>query len=338
MIDYTNFEVKDFLMDDDFIGWVKNPNSKSNQFWNNWIIRHPEQKSNIELAAATIKSFTYQTFNLPDTFYTSLKQNIDTTIAHNVPVKKLSPFYKLKRWMKVAAVFVSIAVGVSMLYVFFQPGATIKIATAFKQVKTFKLPDHSLVTLNANSSLEYPKEWNNHAREVTLKGEGFFTITHVEKQKIATVFIVHSNEVNVEVLGTEFNVKNRDNLIGVVLQTGKIQLRIKGSDAIHVMKPNDLISFNSKTREINNQTVNPTYYTAWLSHKYAFSKVTLKEVCNHLQDFYGLNFKIENALLANQEISGTLLLQDEQSLLQTLSSFLNANIKQQGQQITISSK
>lgn len=98
-----------------------------------------------------------------------------------------------------------------------------------------------------------------------------------------------------------------------MLQSGKVQLRIKESDAIHVMKPNDLISFNSKTKEIKCQTVNPTYYTAWISHKYVFSKVTLKEVCNHLQDFYGLNFKIENTLLANQEISGTLLLQDEQS-------------------------
>ncbi len=338
MIDYTNFEVKDFLMDDDFIGWVKNPKSDSNQFWNNWIIRHPEQKLKIELAAATIKSLTYQTSNLPETFYTSLKQNIDTTLAYNVPVKKLSPIYKLNILMKVAAVFIAIAIGVSMLYVYLQPAATIIIVTAYKQVKTFELPDHSLVTLNANSSLEYPKEWNNNKREVTLKGEGFFKITHLEKQKIAAKFTVYTNKVNIEVLGTEFNVKNRENVTGVMLQSGKVQLRIKESNAIHIMKPNDFISFNSKTKEIKSQTVNPTYYTAWLSHKYTFSKVTLQEVCNHLQDFYGLNFKIENTLLANQEISGTLILQDEQSLLQTLSSFLNANIKQQGQQITISSK
>lgn len=158
MNDYKNFELEDFLMDDDFIGWVKNPNSESNLFWNNWIIRHPEQKSKIELAAATIISLTYQTFNLPETFYTSLKQNIDTTVAHNVPVKKLSPIYKLNTLMKVAAVFIAIAVGVSMLYVYLQPAATIIIVTAYKQVKTFELPDHSLVTLIANSSLDYPKD------------------------------------------------------------------------------------------------------------------------------------------------------------------------------------
>jgi len=338
MNDYTNFEIEDFLMDDNFIKWVKNPDGELNQFWDSWIIKHHEQKSKIDLAAATIKSFTYQTSNLPETFYTALKQNIDITVAHKAPVKKLPSVFRMNISMKIAAVFIAIAVGVSMLYVYLQPAATIKIITAYKQIKTFELPDHSLVTLNANSSLEYSKHWNNNKREVTLKGEGFFKITHVEKQKIAANFTVHSNEVNVEILGTEFNVKNKDNLTGVVLQAGKVQLRIKGSYAIHVMKPNDFISFNSKTNEIKSQTVNPTYYTAWLSNKYTFSKVKLKEVCNHLQDFYGLNFKIENASLANLEISGTLLLQDEQSLIQTLSFFLNANIKRQGQQITISSK
>ncbi len=338
MIDYTNFAVEDFLMDDDFIEWVKNPKVEANEFWNTYLINFPEQKSKIEVAAATIKSFTYQATNLPETFYSLLKQDIDTTIANNVPVKKLSPVYKLNTWMKVAAAIIVIAVSVSMLYVYLQPAATIKVVTANKQVKSFQLPDHSFVTLNANSSLEYPKEWNNDKREVTLKGEGFFKITHIEKTNGAAKFTVHANAVNVEVLGTEFNIKSRADVTSVMLQSGKVRLHIEESDAIHVMKPNDFVSFNSKTKKVNSQTVNPTYYTAWLNHKYLFSKVTLKEVCDHLEDFYGLKFNVENAVLANQEISGTLLLEDEPALLQTLSSFLNANIKQQGQQITISLK
>ncbi|MEJ7828249.1 MAG: FecR family protein [Segetibacter sp.] len=338
MNDYTDFEVEDFLVDENFIKWVKTPNDISNQLWNSYIINHPGQKRKIELAIATIKSFTYPATNLPETFYSLLKQDIDITIANNVPVKKLSPAYKLNTWMKVAAAIIVIAASVSMLYVYLQPSATIKIVTAYKQVKTFELPDHSLVTLNANSSLEYPKEWNNDKREVTLNGEGFFKITHIEKTKGAAKFTVHANAVNIEVLGTEFNVRNREDVTGVMLQSGRVQLRIKESDAVRVMKPNDFISFNLKTKEVNSQTVNPTFYTAWLNHKYLFSKVTLEEVCNHLEDFYDLKFTIENAVLAKQEISGTLLLEDEPSLLQTLSSFLNANIKQQGQQITISSK
>ena len=338
MKDYTNFEVEDYLMDDNFIEWAKAPGNDSNQFFNEWITNHPEQKTKIELAVAAIKTFNYQTHSLPETFYSSLKQDIDATIANPVPVKKLSTPGRLNTWLKVAAVFIGITVCASLLYFYFQPAATIKIFTAYKQVRTFELPDHSFVTLNANSSLEYPEDWNDDEREVILKGEGFFRITHIEKQKHAEKFIVHANEVNVEVLGTEFNVKNRDNITDVMLQTGKVQLRIKGNDAAQVMKPNDFISFNSKTKKIDTQTVNPSYYTAWLNNKYSFSNVTLQEVCNHLQDFYGLKFEIKNAKLATRKITGTLLLGDESSVLQTLSSFLNANIVQQGQQVTISSK
>ncbi len=337
MNDYTNFEVEDFLLDDHFINWVQRPDNSLDAFWNTWIVANPAQKQKVEMAMAAIKVFNYKEPVVDPAFYTSLKNDIDTTIADGTSIGKPSIVRGLS-WMKVAAALIVICVSSALLYLYFQRDNTITLSTTYAEVKTFELPDHSTVTLNANSSLEYPEKWKDDVREVTLKGEGFFRIKHIENEKGAYKFTVLANDVRIEVLGTEFNVRNRDSITSVMLESGKVQLRIVESNLTHVMNPNDFIAFNSTNKNVEQKVVNPTYYTAWLNHKYAFAKTTLKEVCDHLHNYYGLDFIINNTALANQEITGTLLLGDEQSLLQTLGSILNANITQHEKQITISSK
>lgn len=337
MKDYSGYDVEDFLTDDDFIDWVKRPNEQSNQFWQQ-LMSDAALAEKIRLAVSTLKAFRFQSTPVPDDFYSSLKEKIDNTIQQSTASSFRSRVLSLDVWMKVAAVFILVIGAAFLLYQSLRPAETILLATTYKEVKTFELPDHSTVTLNANSSIEYPKDWSDNNRNVTLKGEGFFKVTHIENNTGVAKFTVHASAVHVAVLGTEFNVKNRNENTSVMLQSGKVQLTVDGVKDPALMKPNDFVTVNQRTRNIAASVVNPSYHTAWLNHKYVFSKVSLKEACNHLEDFYGLHFVIKDTALANQEISGTLLLEDEGSLLQTLSSLLKANIEQQGQQVIISSK
>ena len=338
MNDYTHFEAEDFLMDAAFIAWVKHPTEEANQFWNQFLQENPTQRPAVQLAIATLQTLQFQPANLPDNFFADLKTNIDFSIQKNEEGRKISGIRKRSNGLKVAAIFIGIVTGASLLYWYLQPAAVITITTAYQQIKTVELPDHSIVTLNANSSLQYPEKWSNDHREVTLTGEAFFKITHIEQAKGAAPFTVHSGSMNVQVLGTEFNVKNREQNVEVMLQSGKVQLQINGNTNMHVMRPNDFVSYHQRSAYFKSTTVNPSYYTAWLNHRYLFQNVSLAEVCQHLQDYYGLQFIIKNQSLAAKQISGTLLLGDENSLLQTLASILNANVEKQEQQVTIASK
>ncbi len=81
-------------------------------------------------------------------------------------------------------------------------GLTYFIASNGKQRKP--VPDGSIVVLNKHGSLTYPTRFDEKERKVKLTGEGFFTVTHNMHQP----FVVECNDVNVQVVGTSFNVKS----------------------------------------------------------------------------------------------------------------------------------
>ena len=92
------------------------------------------------------------------------------------------------------------------------------------QGQTYKLAlaDGTNVMLNAESELTFPSEFDTDRREVFLKGEAFFQVTHNEKAP----FIVHTDQLDVQVLGTTFNVSgyNNENMLKVTLVEGSIQI------------------------------------------------------------------------------------------------------------------
>ena len=64
------------------------------------------------------------------------------------------------------------------------------------------LPDSSIVWLNANACLRYPREFSEQVRQVEIKGEAFFEVRKDEKKP----FIVQTDGIGIRVLGTTFNV------------------------------------------------------------------------------------------------------------------------------------
>src|SRR5687768_11794332 len=76
-------------------------------------------------------------------------------------------------------------------------------ALDMRQPGFIKLPDGSTVVLNGGSKLEFPESFAPDVREVTLKGEAYFDITHDPKRP----FVVHTGKVRTTVLGTAFNIK-----------------------------------------------------------------------------------------------------------------------------------
>src|ERR1019366_6846207 len=99
------------------------------------------------------------------------------------------------------------------------------------------LSDGSVVTLNSETTLRYPAEFNGQTREVYLDGEAFFDVAKDHKHP----FIVHAGKMNVRVLGTAFNIKSyaNDATSETTLIRGAIEVTMsdRPSDRI-ILKPN----------------------------------------------------------------------------------------------------
>lgn len=216
-----------------------------------------------------------------------------------------------------------------------QNNNAVTYTTAYGEIRTITLPDESVVTLNGNSTLQYNKHWNRTAdREIWIQGEAFFDVKPAPQQR----FVVHtSRHINVEVLGTSFNVLDRETRMQVVLNTGKV--RLSGRTAVIkapiVMQPGQLVEFKEKTGTYQQQQVNTEQYASWKSHKLQFHNADLKEVAQVLQETYGLTVTIADTTLLHQQFSGTVPNGSADILLDGLSQLFDLKINRKDATVNI---
>ncbi|WP_304141988.1 FecR family protein [Mesoflavibacter zeaxanthinifaciens] len=200
------------------------------------------------------------------------------TVLHQIETKKQSKTNWLQPVLKIASILV-LCFGAY----YYTTTLDTTFTTDFSEKITVDLPDNSKVNLNALSSITFNKsDWKNN-RNITLKGEAFFD---VEK---GSSFNVNTTTGTVTVLGTEFNVKQRDNFFevtcyeGLVLVTYKNnKTKIKPGESFLVL--NDLV-INNKTDYSKPQ---------WLSNTSAFKSLPLKEVIAEFERQYNVKVEAKN--------------------------------------------
>ena len=120
------------------------------------------------------------------------------------------------------------------------------------------LPDSTVVWINSGSSLKYNQAFGKKDRVVALTGEGYFEVTK-DKSK---PFIVHTDSLNVKVLGTVFNVRayNDDANVIVNLIEGSVNVSLPKMESAGYfsMKPNEKLVFNKQTKKIESSNVDAT--------------------------------------------------------------------------------
>lgn len=330
---YGDYQTEDFLRDESFINWVLNPEDANNKSWAAWIKSNPHKEETVRKAIDIISSFDFKQEPVAENFYTDLKQSIDQTIGHkNQQTSKAATLFP--KWLSVAAIVGGILFGGAVVYYLLQPSYTV-VSTPYAATKTVWLPDSSEVVLNANSNIRYLSNWHEHKREVWINGEAFFKIRPITTPRAAQQFKVYADNTEIEVLGTEFNVKSIHNVTGVMLQKGKVRFSVPARKMQTIMQPDDYCQYNASLGKIIASPADPELYTSWMKHKYKFEKTPASEVCQTLTAYFGYGFIFRHTELAKQHISGTLELQNEQLMLSTLSELLNASITKSGQDIII---
>jgi hypothetical protein len=164
-----------------------------------------------------------------------------------------------------------------------------------------QLSDGTLVHLNAGTSLRYPVQFvKNQNRQVYLLGEAFF---EVEKDK-EHPFDVNTQNVNVEVLGTKFNVDtySENPRTDVVLVEGKVSLYKdqKTKENQVYLKPGEKGSNERGQSEITTEQVNTEYYTAWIKGSLVFKNASFDYIIKKLERRYNVTFINKNKVLGKE--------------------------------------
>jgi transmembrane sensor len=153
------------------------------------------------------------------------------------------------------------------------------IETGFGEVRKVTLPDGSVVTLNANSQLQFLRPgFGKLIRDVSLKGEATFGVRHLPTHQ---PFIMHiDGQLDVTVLGTEFTVYARKGAAQVVLHQGKVHIDYKGKDNPRqlTMLPGDIIKLDLNKRIQFKHLNNTEIYKAWQNQQFVFNKTSLHEI------------------------------------------------------------
>ena len=224
-----------------------------------------------------------------------------------------------KTFYKVAAVLAILLT--SSYFLFFNN--TTSFETQIAQTKTFNLPDNSEVTLNAASKITFNEKKWKEKRDLSLQGEAYFKV-----QKGQT-FSVNTSDGVVQVLGTHFNVKQRDNYFEVHCYEGLVSVTYKNET---VKLP------HGKTfRVINNQIQNVEDYEAtnpsWIQKESTFSGIPLDQVIAELERQYDIKIKVKG-VDTSKLFTGSFTHTNKDIALQAVTIPLQLSYKTEGKTIT----
>lgn len=335
---YKSFSVEDFLQDEFFLKWVTDPNSAGGEIWWEWLQENQQMKEVIWEAKRIVKTFEKAHSKMPADFYEKLKARIDRSLDAEMAGNRVK-MRLFARWFQAAAIVAGLIIAAAIVtHLMSGSGSRVsKFSSRYAEVKRFVLPDSSEAILNAHSTLRFTD--NATEREAWLEGEAFFKIKHIEGAgQNARKFIVHAKDVNVEVTGTEFNVSSQPaEETKVLLTKGKVRLsNAKVNTTQLTMQPGDYASYNG-SKGFTVKRVNEESYISWINGQYIFEKTPLLEVSRQLSRYYGKEITITDAELRYQRLSGSLELQDEKSLKQTLSTLLGVRVSEKNNRIIIGS-
>lgn len=166
--------------------------------------------------------------------------------------------------------------------------ATIEKYVAPGEMQLIKLPDETMVHINAGSLLLYPEKFVGSTRTVFLIGEANFKV----KKNAEQLFIVRSSTMSVTALGTEFNVKayadDRD--MEATLLEGKVKVVCGNEGKDYILSPGEQVSYNKITGESSLAKVDVVDATAWQRGELVFRSVTVREMSIMLQRKFNVQF------------------------------------------------
>lgn len=178
---------------------------------------------------------------------------------------------------------------------------------AFNTLKTprgaqyrLTLPDGTGVWLNAASELKYPTSFQGKERRVYLSGEGYFEIAANAQQP----FVVSANDVDVNVLGTQFNIMAYadEAFVKTTLLQGAV--KVSKEQAAVVLQPGQAAILNNGRSDIQVRQTNTTEDVAWKNGYFVFNNENLESIMKKIVRYYDVEVEYRTDI-SNKNFGGS---------------------------------
>ena len=201
------------------------------------------------------------------------------------------------------------------------------------------LPDGSHVKLNSGSTLSYPAKFGADFRRIEFKGEGYFEVAKDASKK----FIVHTNYIDIEVLGTTFNVMahESDNTVEMTLIEGKVKAITQQEPINEIfVQPNQKIIYNKTTGLLQLKETNTKDEIAWTKGVLLFKSEPLNNVLAKIERNYNvkIHIKSEDSLYFQDKFTGRFDSIDLNGVMEIIKKHYLFDYKEKGKEIFIEKK
>ena len=346
-MDYTHYSIEDFVLDESFQEFVADANSEAGLFWQAWLQEHPQQQAAAHEAYALVQGLgPAQPYQVP----AGLKQQELLRLRQRLQAPVARPRLRSQRrtgllWLSSLTLVLLVLVG---WWQWPRPAtgadSLARFTTADGQRRTVTLPDGSVVTLNANSTLTTTGHWTaTSPREVWLTGEAYFQVTHRAPKPVTDIqaapanvkFVVHAGELAISVVGTQFDVNSRAGATKVVLRSGKVIVDRKAGLTREnlAMQPGDLVETSTARTALTRRRVQPDLYSAWTQDQLRFRATPVREIVQLLRSSYNLRVEVSDPTILNQEITGDVPASSLDVLLPALAKALDIQVTRTGNKV-----
>lgn len=173
-----------------------------------------------------------------------------------------------------------------------------KINVPINQFYSIQLPDGSSVWLNSNSEIQFPSRFDLKERIISMKGEAYFDIKKINNQ----LFTVKTDQANIRVLGTSFNLNNYKDKLIATLAEGKIDIQTKNEN--RTLRPNQKALISNDSIAVSETNLKKEL--AWKDNQFYFQNDSLEEILFQIENWYGLKTNYQSFKSDNQTFSGTI--------------------------------
>lgn len=285
------------------------------QEWDNWLASSPQHVAWWKELEQTWQLSGQR--KLPDTFQSTQDWPAVQAGMETGRIRPLQPIRQglwTRRSVQLAAgIVVLFVLGISLFLInSSQPGMT-ELATNAQQQEALTLSEGTAVFLNRDTRIRYPQSFEGKTRNVFLEsGEAYFEVARDEQHP----FIVSTPQVEIEVLGTAFNVDQTDPLV-VSVAHGKVRVRPVDKGPAIILEKGERASWDARTGSLVQDTVSLNFL-AWKTGVLQFRDTPLETAIAEISHFFHTDIQLKNTELAQKRLTSTFDHESIEVVLETL--------------------
>ena len=208
------------------------------------------------------------------------------------------------------------------------------IVTSAHDKGEYVLPDGTRIWLNAGSVLRYYGDLSGRKRVVELTGEAFFKVRRDEKRP----FILKADDMNIEVLGTEFDFINyaEFSTTEVILCSGSVRAFGGRLPRPVILKPGERLAYSKKDGRISLSQVTALNYSQWMNGELSFDNAPLSDIIANLQRWYAVEIDCPEEWARQVRMSFAVIRNESiDEILKAMSLVVDINYARENRHVTI---